>query len=87
MALTRDFKETVRTRVARNPKFRKELLREAIESMLSRDIVTGKTILRDYINATVGFTELSEATHSPLPFVMLALPSHESAHPRVAGEN
>jgi hypothetical protein len=62
MALTRDFKETIRARVERDPKFRKELLREGIQSMLAGDIDTGMTILRDYINTTVGFTELAEAT-------------------------
>ena len=55
MALTRDFKETIQARVERDPKFRRELLREGIESMLTGDIATAKTILRDYINATVGF--------------------------------
>ena len=55
MALTRDFKETVRARVARDPKYPKALLREGVECMLSGDVATAKTILRDYINATVGF--------------------------------
>jgi DNA-binding phage protein len=62
MPLTRDFKQTVRARVERDPKFRKELLREGVEAMLTGDVATGKTILRDYINATVGFRELAEAT-------------------------
>jgi DNA-binding phage protein len=62
MPLTRDFKETTRARVERDPEFRKDLLREGLETMLSGDVVTAKTILRDYINATVGFTELAEAT-------------------------
>jgi DNA-binding phage protein len=73
MALTRDFKETIRARVARDPKFRKELLREGIESILSGDIATGKTILRDYVNATVGFTELAQATHIPSKSLMRML--------------
>src|SRR5476651_559902 len=73
MPLTRDFKATIRARVARDPKFRKELLREGIESMLTGDIATGKTILRDYINATVGFTELAEATHIPSKSLMRML--------------
>jgi DNA-binding phage protein len=73
MALTRDFKETIRARVARDPKFRKELLREGINSMIDGDIATGKTILRDYINATVGFTELAEATHIPSKSLMRML--------------
>ena len=63
MALTREFKETVRARVQRDPAFRRELLREGVESFLAGDVETGKTILRDYINATIGFGELAEATH------------------------
>jgi len=73
MALTRDFKETTRARVARDPRFRKELLREGIESLLTGDIATAKTILRDYINATVGFAELAEATHIPSKSLMRML--------------
>jgi hypothetical protein len=63
MALTRDFKETIRARVKRDPGFRKALLREGIENFLSGDVETGKIILRDFINATVGFTKLSDVTH------------------------
>ena len=33
--------------------------------MLSGDVETGKTILRDYIKATVGFEKLAEATGTP----------------------
>ena len=33
--------------------------------MLSGEITLAKTILRDYINATVGFAGLAEATHIP----------------------
>jgi DNA-binding phage protein len=73
MALTRDFKETIRARVASDPKFRKELLREGIESLLSGDTVTAKTILRNYINATVGFAELAEATQIPSKSLMRML--------------
>ncbi len=70
MPLTRDFKETICARVERDPKFRKELLRESLESLLAGDIATAKVILRDYINATVGFTELSEATQIPSKSLM-----------------
>ncbi len=70
MPLTRDFKETIRARAGRDPKFRKELLREGIESMLAGDVDTAKTILRDYINATVGFAELAHATHIPAKSLM-----------------
>jgi DNA-binding phage protein len=73
MALTRDFKETIRARVERDPKFRRELLREGVESMLAGDIATAKTILRDYINATVGFAQLAEGTHIPSKSLMRML--------------
>ena len=62
MALTRDFKETVRARAAQDRAFRRALLQEAIDSMLEGDVATGKAILRDFINATVGFEELGAAT-------------------------
>jgi len=73
MPLTRDFKETIRARAQRDPKFRKELLREGIESILAGDMTTAKTILRDYINATVGFTELGAATRIPPKSLMRML--------------
>ena len=70
MPLTRDFKETIRDRAQRDPRFRKELLREALEAMLSGEIAAAKTILRDYINATVGFAGLAEATRIPSKSLM-----------------
>src|SRR5580692_4173853 len=73
MPLTRDFKETIRARVARDPRFRKALLRESLESLLAGDTTTAKAILRDYINATVGFIGLSEATHIPSKSLMRML--------------
>lgn len=60
MALTRSFKETIKTRAARDPEFRMGLFREAIEAMLSDDLETGKVLLRDYVNATVGFETLAQ---------------------------
>jgi len=73
MALTRDFKETIRARVKRDPGFRKALLREGIENFLSGDVETGKIILRDFINATIGFTTLSDATHRSAKSLMRML--------------
>jgi DNA-binding phage protein len=62
MALTLDFKETVKDRVDHDPAFREELLREGIECLLTGDLDTGKAILRDYINATIGFDALASLT-------------------------
>lgn len=60
--MTRDFRETVQARVRRDPAFRKGLLRDAIESLLAGEVPLGKELLRDYINATVGFPELAANT-------------------------
>ncbi len=73
MALTRDFKETVRARAVRDPKFRRELLREGVTSLLDGDLATAKIILRDYINATVGFAEVADATRIPSKSLMRML--------------
>ena len=73
MPLTRDFKETIRARVERDPKFRRALLREGVEAMLAGDIATAKTVLRDYINATVGFGDLAKATRIPPKSLMRML--------------
>ena len=62
MPLTRDFKETIQARIARDPAFREELLKEGVECLLSGDVDTGKAVLRDYINATIGFRELGGLT-------------------------
>ncbi len=62
MALTVDFKETVKERVERDPTFREELLKEGIQCLLTGEVDTGKAILRDYINATIGFDVLGSLT-------------------------
>ena len=65
MALTRDFKETVAARVQRDPRFREALFTEAINAYLGGDLTTGKAILRDLVNATVGFEELASELDKP----------------------
>ena len=62
MPLTRDFKETVQARAERDPAFREGLLKEGVECLLAGDVDAGKIILRDYINATMGFEELGALT-------------------------
>ena len=65
MALTRDFKETVQARARQDPAFREGLLREGVECLLAGDVDAGKILLRDYINATIGFEELGSLTNRP----------------------
>ena len=65
MPLTRDFKKTVQVRAERDPAFREGLLKEGVECLLAGDVDTGKIVLRDYINATIGFEELGALTNKP----------------------
>jgi len=73
MPLTRAFKATMQARLQADRKYRKELLREGVESLLAGDLETGKAILRDYINATIGFEELSRRTKRPVKSLMRML--------------
>lgn len=65
MALTRDFRETVANRARRDRKFRVALLTEALDALLAGDVAPGKAILRDYVNATLGFEALARKTGTP----------------------
>ena len=65
MALTRDFKETVVARVERDPEFAKALLDEATTLLISGEAETARVILRDLVNATVGFEQLAKMTDVP----------------------
>jgi hypothetical protein len=73
MPLTRDFKETIKARAEMDEAFRNALLTEALECFLSGDAETGKAVLRDYINATIGFEALGEETGRPPKSLMRML--------------
>jgi DNA-binding phage protein len=70
MALTRSFKEIMQARLERDPAFRQALLMEGVNCLLGGDVETGKAVLRDFINATVGFSALSAATGTPAKSLM-----------------
>jgi DNA-binding phage protein len=65
MALTRDFRDTVAERVRRDPRFREALFTEALNAYLAGDTGAGKAILRDLVNATVGFEGLAAEIKKP----------------------
>lgn len=65
MALTRDFRKTVVARVERDPEFARALLDEAATLFLSDEPETARVILRDLVNATLGFEQLAKLTHLP----------------------
>jgi len=62
MALTRDFRQSVQARAKNDPAFRNGLLADAVESLLSGELPVEKELLRDYVNATVGFPKLARRT-------------------------
>jgi DNA-binding phage protein len=65
MALTRDFKQTIAERVRRDPEFANALLDEAATLFLNGEPDTARLILRDLVNATVGFEGLAAETAKP----------------------
>ena len=54
MTLTRDFKQTVISRVARDPAFAKALLDEATALFIRGESDVARLVLRYLVNATVG---------------------------------
>lgn len=65
MPLTRDFKQTVIERVERDPAFAQALLDEAATLFLNGEPETARLILRDLVNATLGFEQLAALTDKP----------------------
>ncbi len=70
MPLTRDFRQTVQARAARDPAFRRALFQEAVQTLLQGDVDAGRSAMRDYINATLGFEKLSKALGRPQKSLM-----------------
>ncbi len=63
MALTKDFKDTIKARAEVDPAFRRALLVEAMNEFLADNIDVAKSMLRDYINATISFEPLAQKLH------------------------
>ncbi len=76
MPLTKSFNETVRARLQKSGAFRKALLREAVGCMVAGDLNTGKSVLRKYLNGTIGFTQLgADLGRSPKTLMRMFSPS------------
>jgi len=73
MPLTHAFRETVMADMRQNPGFRDAMLREAIESLLNVELNVGKRILRDFVNATIGFENLAKKVNIPPKSLMRML--------------
>jgi len=56
--------------------FRRALLSEAVACMVSGDVDTGKTVLREYVNGTIGFPKLGKALgRSPKSLMRMLSPA------------
>jgi len=65
MAVTRDFRETVQARIESDENFAAALLDEAIQLFLNNEPSMARLVLRDLVNATVGFEELAIEVEKP----------------------
>jgi hypothetical protein len=61
MMRSKKFKDLVRQHIKADKKFAEALLREGIDALLSGDVETGKSLLRDTIKAIVGFEQVARA--------------------------
>ena len=75
MALTRDFRETVKEELT-NVEFRRAFLAEAVRSMVAGDLESAKVTLREFINGTIGFPSLGAALgRSPKSLMRMLSPT------------
>ena len=66
MPITRSFRETIIARAKRDKAFRRGMLIDGFLNLMfgadDEDVFVGRSTIRDYINATLGFEKLSEIT-------------------------
>ena len=60
MGTTRPAKETMIQRAKASPSFRAALMGEALELIAENDVQTAKSILRDCVEASIGFEALAK---------------------------
>ena len=65
MVLSRSYHHTVVERIQRDPAFAKALLDEAATLFLNGEPDIARLVLRDLVNATVGFERLAVLTDKP----------------------
>lgn len=70
MPLTRSFRTTVLARAESDAAFRDSLLTAGVQALVNGDLNAGKSVLRNYINATIGFDRLAETTGTPAKSLM-----------------
>lgn len=65
MTVTKDFRETVQERIQNDAEYATALLDEAISLFLNDEPDMARLVLRDLVNATVGFEELASEVNKP----------------------
>ncbi|MBC8256149.1 MAG: transcriptional regulator [Candidatus Marinimicrobia bacterium] len=60
--LTRDYRETIQNRLKKDPEFAKHLLDEAVSEFLNDNPESARILLREIVNATIGFEQLAKKT-------------------------
>jgi DNA-binding phage protein len=78
--LTRKFKDTIMADLRRDRAYRAAYLAEAIESLHNGEFELGKRMIRNYINGTLGFEQLSKAVGSPAKSLMRMLSENSNPH-------
>jgi DNA-binding phage protein len=63
--LTQDVHITIQARIQRDPAYVQALWNEVVQLILQGEPQTAKIILRDLVNATVGFEGLAERIQKP----------------------
>jgi len=65
---TKDYRDTIQDRLNQDSDFAQHLLDEAISLILNDEPETARLVLRDLVNATIGFEKLSDKTSFPKHF-------------------
>lgn len=65
MSITQDYKHTIAERLTDDPIFAKALLDEAISLFLNGEPEIARLVLRDLVNATIGFDALAQEVEKP----------------------
>ena len=79
MPLTKEFKQTIMSDL-QDREYRAAYLAQAIEEMHRGEFAAGKRMIRNYINATMGFEALSKAVGSPAKSLMRMLGENSNPH-------
>ena len=65
MALTRDLRQTITARVQSEPAYARALVQQATSLLLQGEPHTAKLLLRDLVNASIGFEQLARDMDKP----------------------